>query len=66
MFFSLFIVLSLVLTGCSHSGAASMPWNQSAPPAGMILTDLHDFRELQARFSQDAGKPRLLLLVSPT
>jgi hypothetical protein len=30
------------------------------------LQDLGDVSDLQARFTKDAGKPRLLLLVSPT
>jgi hypothetical protein len=36
------------------------------PPAGVTLTDLHDISQLQDAFNQDAGAPRLILLVSPT
>ena len=35
-------------------------------PAGITLTDLHDVGDLQTVFNQDAGKPRLIMLVSPT
>ena len=59
-------VLALALAGCGHSGTVSVPWERSAPPAGLTLTDLHDIGDLQNAFNQDAGKPRLILLVSPT
>jgi hypothetical protein len=55
------LLLALVITGCGQSVGAPTP--TTAP---MSLTDLHDVSDLQARFNQDAGKPRLLLLVSPT
>jgi hypothetical protein len=32
----------------------------------MTLTDLHHLGELRDTFNEDAGKPRLILLVSPT
>ena len=60
------VVLALALTGCGHLGGVSAPWDRPAPPAGVTLTDLHDIGDLQSTFSQDAGKSRLILLVSPT
>ena len=59
-------VLALALAGCGHAGAVSVPWERSAPPAGLTLTDLHGIADLQNAFNQDSGKPRLILLVSPT
>ncbi len=59
-------LLALVLAGCGHAGGLTVPWDRPAPPAGITLTDLHDVGDLQAAFDQDAGKPRLIMLVSPT
>ncbi len=38
--------------------------NGNAP--GVVLTDLHNVADLQARFNADVGTPRLILLLSPT
>jgi hypothetical protein len=57
--------VSLVVTGCGQINVAAPGAKQPASSA-MSLTDLHDVSDLQARFNQDVGKPRLLLLVSPT
>ena len=35
-------------------------------PAQPTLSDLHGVADLQARFNRDAGKTRLVLLLSPT
>jgi predicted small lipoprotein YifL len=59
-------LLALALAGCGHLGALSAPWDRPAPPAGLTLTDLHGMADLHNVFNQDAGKPRLILLVSPT
>jgi hypothetical protein len=59
-------LLALALAGCGHAVGVTVPWDRPAPPAGITLTDLHDMGDLQTVFSQDAGKPRLIMLVSPT
>ena len=59
-------MLALALAGCGHAGGLTLPWDRPAPPAGITLTDLHDVGDLQTVFNQDAGKVRLLLLLSPT
>ncbi len=36
------------------------------PDSNVTLTELNNIEELRARFNQDKGTPRLLLLLSPT
>jgi hypothetical protein len=38
----------------------------ASPHPGTTLTDLRSVEELRARFNQDRGKPRLILLLAPT
>lgn len=47
--------LTALLLGCSCASKA-------VPP----LVDLHSVGDLQAAFDADVGKPRLVLLLSPT
>jgi hypothetical protein len=35
-------------------------------PAGLAVTDLHDIGQLQVRFNDDQGVPRLVLALAPT
>jgi hypothetical protein len=35
-------------------------------PAGLAVTDLDDLGQLQARFNDDQGVPRLVLALAPT
>jgi hypothetical protein len=35
-------------------------------PAGLAVTDLRDANQLQARFNDDQGAPRLVLALAPT
>jgi len=45
----------------------SSPWNASQPIyAAPTLTDLKSVDDLKTLFNQDRGKPRLVLLLSPT
>jgi hypothetical protein len=41
------------------------PWVEGAESPA-TLTDLHDVEDLRLLFNQDAGRPRLILLLSPT
>ena len=46
---------------------ARTPWRPNQPiHAAPTLTDLKSVDELKTLFSQDRGKPRLVLLLSPT
>ena len=66
LFWVLSALLALALAACGHSGGVTVPWDRPVPPAGVTLTDLHEIGDLQKTFNQDAGKPRLIMLVSPT
>lgn len=46
--------------------AAATPAPTPVPVGRPALLDLHSLDELKARFEADRGKPRLILLVSPT
>jgi hypothetical protein len=35
-------------------------------PAGLAVSDLHNANQLQARFNDDRGVPRLVLALAPT
>jgi hypothetical protein len=46
---------------------AKSPWNANQPIyAAPTLSDLKSVDELKTLFNQDRGKPRLVLLLSPT
>ena len=63
--FGLTLLLAAVIAGCGQIIGVAPQANQPATRT-MILTDIHDVGDLQTRFIQDDGKPRLMLLVSPT
>jgi ABC-type glycerol-3-phosphate transport system substrate-binding protein len=55
---SLLVLLTVALAACGgDSGDGS---------AGGGLSDLTSVEELSARFNEDRGEPRLVLLLSPT
>jgi hypothetical protein len=59
------LLSSGALVGCDQ--VASVVARPGAPAPGTTpLVDLQNIGDLQARFAQDVGKPRLVLLVSPT
>ena len=70
-FLALLLTLVLVACGAPSSATTSAPTasaalaQATATPAP-LLTDLHTPDDLKARFNQDAGVPRIILLVSPT
>ncbi len=51
-------ILTLVLLG-----SLPVAWAQDSGPA---IRPLHYLEELKAAFNRDQGKPRLVLLLSPT
>ena len=57
--FLLWPALVIPLLACGSKSAAD-------PQALKGLRDLQNVEELQAQFNKDAGKPRIVLLVSPT
>ena len=54
-------------TGPSTKPPATVTLTPGATrPAGLAVTDLHDVGQLQARFNNDEGAPRLVLALAPT
>jgi len=58
------LVVALVLIQLFVYRQTSVPGFAPRPASG--LQDLSSEADLQARFAQDIGHPRLLLLISPT
>ncbi len=55
------VLLAFVPLACGGEGSGQTP-NTPATP----LADLQDLAQLQTLFNEDAGTPRLVLLLSPT
>ena len=56
------LILAVVIVAAIVAGVIG----SLKPDSNVILTDLNSVEELRARFNQDKGTPRLLLLLSPT
>lgn len=68
----LVLLVTLLLMACGAPTASPRPPapGTAAPQVTAtpvpVLTDLNTPEDLKVRFNQDAGVPRLILLVSPT
>jgi hypothetical protein len=60
------ITWGLPSTGPSTKTPATVTLAPGVTPAGLAVTDLHDGAQLQARFNDDQGAPRLVLALAPT
>jgi hypothetical protein len=66
------LIAALVTWGPPSEGPSTQapPTVTLAPgatrPAGLAVTDLHDIGQLQVRFNDDQGVPRLVLALAPT
>ena len=58
-------VLAVLVSVVGATVALSRPWSHGTGD-DVALTDLTAVDELRARFNQDAGTPRLILVLSPT
>jgi hypothetical protein len=59
---ALIVPLALLSPACASSGSSA----GGAPTDDAKITELRSIAELQDRFNEDAGKVRLILLISPT
>lgn len=56
------VVFALVSSACASSGSSA----GGSTAASAKVTELRSVAELKERFSEDAGRVRLVLLISPT
>ena len=62
----LLFVLLLVSCGTPRATTSAPTARAALPQPVPVLIDLHTPDDLKARFNEDAGVPRIILLVSPT
>ena len=60
------LVLLFVLPSAQRTAPGSVAGNGTPSVPAPVLTDMQRIEDLQSRFNQDAGAPRLILLLSPT
>jgi hypothetical protein len=60
------MLLAPLFVACGRAPATSTNTYSATTVSAPVLTDISSPEALKARFNQDAGVPRLILLVSPT
>ncbi len=60
------VLLAPLFGACGSAPSASTNTDSSTAVSAPVLTDIGSPEELKARFNQDVGMSRIILLVSPT